>query len=27
MRLSKEGNQGDSLAAWREILGRYFPTT
>ena len=27
MRLEKEGRQGDALALWRDILGRYFPTT
>lgn len=26
-RLEKEGKQGEALVAWREILGRYFPTT
>lgn len=26
-RLEKEGKQGESLQVWREILGRYFPTT
>jgi hypothetical protein len=26
-RLEKEGKQGDALAAWREILGPYFPST
>ncbi|MDP2270482.1 MAG: CBASS oligonucleotide cyclase [Archangium sp.] len=27
VRLEKEGRQGESLALWREILGRYFPST
>jgi hypothetical protein len=27
VRLEKEGRQGDALALWREILGRYFPAT
>lgn len=26
-RLEKEGRQGECLALWREILGRYFPST
>ena len=27
MRLEKEGRQGEALALWRDILGRYFPST
>ena len=26
MRLEKEGRQGEALALWRDILGRYFPS-
>lgn len=26
-RLEREGKQGEALAMWREIFGRYFPTT
>jgi hypothetical protein len=27
VRFEKEGRQGEALALWREILGRYFPST
>lgn len=27
VRLEKEGRQGEALALWRDILGRYFPST
>jgi hypothetical protein len=27
MRREAEGNQGEALALWREIMGRYFPTS
>lgn len=27
MRREAEGNQGEALALWAEIMGRYFPTS
>jgi len=27
MRLDTQGKTGESLALWREIMGRYFPTS
>lgn len=27
VRLEKQGKQGESIALWREIIGRYFPTS
>ena len=27
MRRAAEGNQGEALALWAEIMGRYFPTS
>jgi hypothetical protein len=26
VRFEKEGRQGEALALWRDILGRYFPS-
>jgi hypothetical protein len=27
VRLESQGKQGEALAKWREVMGRYFPTT